>query len=191
LRVDSVRSTIRLMRIGAFMSSKVEAKRVRAPDSQNQQDTAASAFRPVNAPDGSKKPFHEKRPKILVVDDSREIREFLSKLLENQFSITTAVDGRACLNKASAECPNCIITDVNMPHLNGIDTIKCLRRDPQFAQIPIIAMSAYGNWAAAKALEAGATIVMLKPLEPDDLIENIQKLVNDDPAKQTMPLPPT
>jgi len=170
------------------MSSKAESKRVRVPDSQSQQDTVLAAARPMKAPDINKKPFQEKRPKVLVVDDSREIREFLSRLLENQFSITTAVDGRACLNKASADCPNCIITDINMPHLNGIDTIKCLRRDPQLAQVPIIAMSAYGNWAAAKALEAGATIVMLKPLEPDDLIDNIQKLVKDDTAKKTPPL---
>ena len=165
------------------MSSKAESKSVRVPGSQNQQDTALAVTRPVKAPDFNRKPLQEKRPKVLVVDDSREIREFLSRLLEQQFSITTAVDGRACLNKASAEHPNCIVTDINMPHLNGIDTIKCLRRDPGLAQIPIIAMSAYGNWAAAKALEAGATIVMLKPLEPDDLIDNIQKLVNDDTAR--------
>ena len=161
------------------MSSK-EPKRGKGPDRQNQQDPALAGARRVNAPVINRKPFLEKRPKVLVVDDSREIREFLSRLLERQFSITTAVDGRNCLNKATAEPPNCILTDINMPHLNGIDTIKCLRRDPRLSHIPIIAMSAYGNWAAAKALEAGATMVMLKPLEPDDVIGNIQKLVNDD-----------
>jgi len=159
------------------MSSKAQSKTLGRPDSQNQQDPALAAGRPVKAPGINRKPFQEK-PKVLVVDDSREIRVFLSRLLENKFSISTADDGRTCLNKASAEPPNCIITDVNMPHLNGIDTIRCLRRDPRLAHIPIIAMSAYGNWAAAKALEAGATIVMLKPLEPDDVIRNVQQLVN-------------
>ena len=161
------------------MSSKAESKTLRRQDSQNQQDTALANAGSVKATSINRKPSQEKKPKVLVVDDSREIRVFLSRLLEHRFSISTADDGRTCLDKARAEPPNCIITDINMPHLNGIDTIRCLRRDPRLAHIPIIAMSAYGNWAAAKALEAGATLVMLKPLEPDDVIQNIQKLVNE------------
>jgi CheY-like chemotaxis protein len=161
------------------MSSKAQQQRGKDTGSQSQKDKAWAGARPVKTPESNRVPFREERPTVLIVDDSRDIREYLSRLLEKQFSITTAADGRACLNKASAEPPNCIVTDINMPHLNGIDTIKCLRRDPRLTHIPIIAMSAYGNWAVAKALEAGATIVMLKPLEPDDVIQNIQKLVNE------------
>ncbi|HEV8482035.1 MAG TPA: response regulator [Blastocatellia bacterium] len=157
------------------MSSKAEPRRGKDPDSRNKEDTASA--RPGRASQGVKGVRSQvTRPKVLIADDSKDIREYLSKLLEKQFSVTTAADGRACLNKASVEPPNCIVTDVNMPHLNGIDTIKILRRDPRLGQIPIIAISAYGNWAVAKALEAGATMVMLKPLEPDDFIENIRTL---------------
>ena len=119
------------------------------------------------------------RPYILIADDNKDIREFLAKLLEKQFSVTTAIDGRACLDKASAAPPDCIVTDINMPHLSGVDTIKLLRRDPRLGEIPIIAMTAYGNWAAAKALEAGATIVMLKPIDPYEILANINNLVKD------------
>ena len=165
------------------MSSKAKPERGQYTDSFNREEAAWAGATPVKAPGINRIQLHAKRPKVLVVDDSRDIREYLSRLLEKQFSITTASDGRGCLNKASAEPPHCIVTDINMPHLSGIDTIKCLRRDPRLAHIPIIAMSAYGNWAAAKELEAGATIVMLKPLEPDDVIQNIWKLVSEVPAK--------
>ena len=168
------------------MSSKAESRggkdepRTRKDThSPNQEDKACLGARTGRASAGVKGVRSQAtRPKVLIADDSKDIRDFLCKLLEKQFSVTTAADGRACLNKASVEPPNCIVADVNMPHLNGIDTIRCLRRDPRLAHIPIIAMSAYGNWAAAKALEAGATIVMLKPLEPDDVIRNVQQLVN-------------
>lgn len=157
------------------MSSRAEPRRGKDTDSQNKEDTASARL--GRASPGVKGVRSQvTRPKVLIADDSKDIREYLSKLLEKQFSVTTAADGRACLNEASVEPPNCIVTDVNMPHLNGIDTIKILRRDPRLGQIPIIAISAYGNWAVAKALEAGATLVMLKPLEPDDFIENIRKL---------------
>jgi PleD family two-component response regulator len=118
------------------MSSKAQQQRGKDADSQTQKDKEWAGARRVETPEPNKIPFLEKRPKVLIVDDSSEIREYLSRLLEKQFSITTAVDGRACLNKASAEPPNCIVTDINMPHLNGIDTIKCLRRDPQLTHIP-------------------------------------------------------
>ena len=156
---------------------KDEPRRRKDTDSANQEDTACPGARTGRASAGVKGVRSQAtRPNVLIADDSKDIRDFLSKLLEKQFSVTTAADGRACLNKASVEPPNCIVTDVNMPHLNGIDTIKILRRDPRLGQIPIIAISAYGNWAVAKALEAGATMVMLKPLEPDDFIENIRQL---------------
>jgi CheY-like chemotaxis protein len=160
------------------MSSKVERARKKDTPIKHQEGStsAKTVLNPSTGTSGEQ--VQAQRPTVLVVDDNPDILEYLSKLLEKQFLVSTAADGRACLDKASAEPPSCIVTDINMPHLSGIDTIKVLRRDPRLGHIPIIAMSAYGNWAAAKALEAGATIVMLKPLEPDDFIENIRNLVN-------------
>ena len=166
------------------MSSKAEPKRIEERANRTDEGTMSSGIGKVTTSQTLKGLRSQTRkPRVLIVDDSREIREYLSKLLEKHFSVTTAVDGRACINKASADPPNCILTDVIMPHLNGIDTIKLLRRDPKLGHIPIIAMSAYGNWGVAKAREAGATIVMVKPLEPDDVIENIRKLVAESPVR--------
>ena len=148
-------------------------------DGLRQESAGGVAVSPRKAPSSIERGSPAKKAAVLIVDDSKDIREYLAKLLEKQFTVMTAVDGRACLNKASAAPPDCIVTDINMPHLNGIDTIKLLRRDPRLGQIPIIAISAYGNWAAAKALEAGATIVMLKPLEPDDVLATINNLVKE------------
>ena len=155
---------------------------MRASDDLRQKESTPAGASPEEAPQRIGWSRGE-RPSVLIVDDSKDIREYLAKLLEKQFSVTTAIDGRACLNKASAAPPDCIVTDINMPHLSGTDTIRLLRKDPRLGQIPIIAMTAYGNWAAAKALEAGATIVMLKPLDPDDILANVKNLVKDVPAK--------
>ena len=161
------------------MSSKAKPGIKESEEDLLQESTVAGA-RLGEAPHGiGGVQSQARRPSVLIVDDSRDIRDYLSKLLEKEFSVTTAIDGRACINKATVAPPDCIVTDINMPHLSGVDTIKLLRRDPRLGEIPIIAMTAYGNWAAAKALEAGATIVMLKPIDPDEILANINTLVRN------------
>jgi CheY-like chemotaxis protein len=117
--------------------------------------------------------------KILVVDDSDDTREMMAKLLElESFTVVTAEDGRAGLHKAESERPDLIITDINMPHLNGIEMIKQLRNRPAFSGVPIMAITAYGSGVAAEALEAGADKATSKPIEFESLIEGIKQLLN-------------
>src|SRR5215216_3869156 len=93
--------------------------------------------------------------KILIVDDSDDTREMMTKLLElESFTVVTAEDGRIGLRVAEAEHPDLIITDINMPNLNGIEMIKLLRELPEFGSVPIMAITAYGNTVATEAIEA-------------------------------------
>ena len=116
--------------------------------------------------------------KILVVEDSDDTREMMARLLElESFAVITAEDGRAGLKLAASECPDLIITDINLPNLNGIEMIKALRRQPEFIDVPIMALTAYGRNMAAEALEAGADYAETKPIEFNTLIEGIQKLL--------------
>jgi CheY-like chemotaxis protein len=116
--------------------------------------------------------------KILVVDDSDDTREMMAKLLELEaFAVVTAADGRIGLNVAAHEHPDLIITDINMPNLNGIEMIKELRNDAGFTGVPIMAITAYGNGVAKEALEAGADCATTKPVQFNKLIVEIRRLL--------------
>lgn len=117
--------------------------------------------------------------KILVVDDSDDTREMMAKLLELEaFTVVTAEDGRAGLNMADIELPDLIITDINMPNMNGLDMIRQLRRRPRFGGIPIMAITAYGNGVAKEALEAGADRAATKPVQFNSLVVEIRELLS-------------
>ena len=116
--------------------------------------------------------------KILVVDDSDDTRDMMAKLLEMEsFSVVTAEDGYAGLRIAAAEHPDLIITDINMPNLNGIEMIKQLRKRPEFARVPIMAITAYGNGVAQEALDAGANRAATKPIQFTSLTVEIRELL--------------
>ena len=116
--------------------------------------------------------------KILVVDDSDDTREMMAKLLELEaYRVITAEDGLVGLNKAETEQPDLIITDINMPNLNGIEMIKLIRNQSPVREVPILAITAYGSTVAAEALAAGADRATTKPIEFDSLIEGIKQLL--------------
>jgi CheY-like chemotaxis protein len=116
--------------------------------------------------------------KILVVDDSSDTREMMTKLLElESFDVITAEDGRIGFDTAKAERPDIIITDINMPNLNGIEMIRLLRSEVDFNSIPIMAITAYGQNVAQEAVEAGANQATTKPIEFDSLIRGIRQLL--------------
>jgi len=117
--------------------------------------------------------------KILVVDDSSDTREMMAKLLEMEsFNVITAEDGRAGFDTAKAERPDMIITDINMPNLNGIEMIRLLRREVDFGSVPIMAITAYGQNIAQEAVEAGANQATTKPINFESLIRGIRQLLD-------------
>ena len=119
--------------------------------------------------------------KILVVDDSDDTREMMAKLLElESFTVVTAEDGCIGLDVAAMERPDLIITDINMPNLNGIEMIKMLRKQPEFGRVPILAITAYGSSVADEAIEAGADRATTKPIEFETLIDGIKQLLKQD-----------
>ncbi len=116
--------------------------------------------------------------KVLVVDDSDDTRDMMAKLLElESFAVVTAQDGLDALEVAAHEQPDLIITDVNMPNLNGIEMIRELRKRPGFSRVPIIAITAYGNGVAKEALEAGANGAATKPVQFTELVDRIRRLL--------------
>ena len=117
--------------------------------------------------------------RILIVDDSDDTREMMAKLLELEaFSVLTAEDGNIGLKVAIEQHPNLIITDINMPNMNGIEMIKHLRKQPGLERVPIMAITAYGNGVAAEAIDAGADRAATKPIQFSALIVEIRELLS-------------
>lgn len=125
--------------------------------------------------------------KILIVDDSDDTRDMMAKLLElESFDVVTAEDGYSGLNAADAEMPDLIITDINMPNLNGIEMIKELRRRATFERVPIMAITAYGNGVAKEALDAGANRATTKPVQFVSLLGEIRDLLVGLPPRSSL-----
>jgi CheY-like chemotaxis protein len=121
---------------------------------------------------------------ILIVDDSDDTREMMAKLLELEtFTVFTAEDGNIGLKVAAEQHPNLIITDINMPNMNGIEMIRQLRSQPGLERVPIMAITAYGNGVAKEALEAGADRAATKPIQFSALILEIRELLSQSKSR--------
>ncbi|HSE35871.1 MAG TPA: response regulator [Blastocatellia bacterium] len=115
------------------------------------------------------------RKTILVVEDNPEAREMVSFILAAEgFSVVTAEDGEAALELVENKPPDLIITDIQMPNLDGIEMIKRLRG--QF-KMPIVVMSAFGSGATQEAIDAGANRSAPKPMKVDFLLKLIKQLL--------------
>ena len=116
---------------------------------------------------------------IMTADDSASIRQMVSFTLKDAgYEVVEAVDGKDALNKLNSAKINMLITDLNMPNMNGIELIKEARAIPAFKCIPIIMLtteSQAGKKQEGKA--AGATGWIVKPFKPEQLIAVIKKVL--------------
>ncbi|MAF30662.1 MAG: response regulator [Pseudomonadota bacterium] len=117
--------------------------------------------------------------KILTVDDSASIRQMVTFTLKQAgYEVVEAEDGVQGLSKAQAEAPHLIITDLNMPNMNGIEMIKGIRQQPQHKFTPILMLTTESDDSKkAEGKQAGATGWIVKPFNPEQLIKVIQKVM--------------
>ncbi|HKG23797.1 MAG TPA: response regulator [Blastocatellia bacterium] len=117
--------------------------------------------------------------KILVVEDNLDMRELLHLYLKREgFTVLTAADGREGLYLTTSERPDLIITDINMPNLDGIEMMKQIRSHPELADISIIVLTAFGFVERNNAIRAGANRAVDKPADFDFLIANVKELLD-------------
>ena len=115
--------------------------------------------------------------KVLIVEDNEDTRDFLAFFLAREgHEVIEAEDGEEGLHKALEEKPPLILTDISMPRMDGVDMIHCLRNEPEFADVKIIALTAHGSGTANDARRAGADVVVRKPAPPDSITEIIRQL---------------
>jgi two-component system chemotaxis response regulator CheY len=119
---------------------------------------------------------------ILVVDDSPTVVKFVSFSLRNRgFNVVTACDGMDAIEKISNQSSpiDLIITDLNMPNVDGYEFIATLRRNSKYQEIPIIILSSEEEEEdKKKGLEVGASSYLVKPFKSSVLLHEISKYLN-------------
>ena len=118
---------------------------------------------------------------ILTVDDSPSMRMLLrSALTEHGYAVHEAEDGVAALDwLATNPQPNLMITDINMPRMDGFGLIEALRTKTQHRDMPILVLTTESSdQKKARAREAGATGWIVKPFDPDKLASAVRRVTH-------------
>jgi CheY-like chemotaxis protein len=118
-------------------------------------------------------------PKVLVVEDSSDTRQMLKRALELKgYRVIEAGDGREALELAKAYLPHLMIIDLNLPVIDGLETIKHVRlmKGP-LGQVPIVVITAYDVYGMEEAAhEAGCNAYVSKPLDLGELDKSLKDL---------------
>ncbi|MGM9845963.1 MAG: ATP-binding protein [Muribaculaceae bacterium] len=137
-------------------------------DADTDASTTGAATRAASTPDA----------KVLIVDDNRDLRRFISGLLADSYECYYAANGRAGLAVLGGVTPDIIIADIMMPVMNGLEMARRIRSNPRFSQVPIILLSAKDDAATrAEVAAAGVTVFIPKPFEPQYLITQMRNLM--------------
>jgi two-component system, chemotaxis family, chemotaxis protein CheY len=116
---------------------------------------------------------------ILTVDDSASIRQMVVFTLKSQgYEVVEAVDGQDGLNKAKARQFNLVLSDQNMPRMDGLTMVRSLRALPNYRSVPILILTTESSdTMKAQGRAAGATGWLVKPFDPARLIEVVKKVL--------------
>ncbi|EAR52521.1 hypothetical protein OG2516_05418 [Oceanicola granulosus HTCC2516] len=118
------------------------------------------------------------KPRVLAIDDSRTIRALLGVCLENAgFEVTSATDGVHGLDLFADSAADVVITDINMPRLDGFGVIEAIRGGEVNRAVPILVLTTESApELKARAREAGATGWIVKPFEDDTLVGALRRV---------------
>ncbi|MFY9509589.1 MAG: response regulator, partial [Rubrivivax sp.] len=120
---------------------------------------------------------------VMIADDSKVVRVKTSRLLAKMgYRVVLAEDGQDALNQFGAELPHLLITDVEMPGMDGFALTRHVRGDARTATLPIIMITSADDRLREAAAEAGVTVLMGKPYADDDLLAQIERHAGVSPA---------
>ncbi len=117
---------------------------------------------------------------VLVVDDSSTIRKLVTVSLELQgFNVVAACDGMEALEKLPNEKIDLLITDLNMPNMDGFELISTLRKNPDYAGLPVVILSSLSDATTKEQNAALGTVAYLqKPFSPERMRYVISKFLS-------------
>jgi DNA-binding response OmpR family regulator len=118
------------------------------------------------------------RGTILLVEDDRSIRRYLEVILSRAgYKVIAAADGLEAMKAALASAIDAVVTDAVMPHLNGYELCRFLRRHPKFSCLPVILLSGLERADSNTDAEARADIYLAKPVRPEELTGSLARLL--------------
>ena len=144
-------------------------------------DGVLEELRTFEAPRPSPEPARAAagRPRVLVVEDNRDMNRFVSRALSQDYDVVSAFDGREGLEKALHLRPALIVTDLMMPNVSGDEMIAEIRRQPQLHLTPILLLSAKADEdLMVRLLDDGAQDFIVKPFSERDLVVRVRNLIH-------------
>jgi CheY-like chemotaxis protein len=115
---------------------------------------------------------------ILVVDDDADVLTIYQRLFSAAgYRVACAANATDALRRLRVERPAAVVLDLAMPGVSGLAAARAIRNEPGGQAIPIVAVSALGESAAADALAAGCTEYYVKPIEPRTLLRVVERLL--------------
>ena len=125
-------------------------------------------------------PVGETSPSVLLVEDDQEGRRLYAEwLTEAGFRVEQAHNGLQALDRAFGFQPDVVVTDLDIPGIDGFELTRRLKGDSRTCDIPVLAITGYAAFASdpVRALRAGCDAVLPKPCSPDDLETAIRSLL--------------
>src|SRR5690606_3986391 len=135
---------------------------------------------PASAPyDIDMEPYTEsKRPVVLIVEDSEQLRMFLRRILEDEFELSEATNGMEGLSKCTELVPDLVITDIMMPEMDGLELCRRLRESQVTSHVPVLMLTALADMdSRLEGLQTGADYYLAKPFEPRELLTASNNLI--------------
>jgi CheY-like chemotaxis protein len=171
-RVEALRvASQEAARAEALKSTAAEAARARAALADAEQAARAEAVR-LAATLPAKT---AEQTLVMVADDSKVVRVKTGRLLaQHHYRVSFAIDGLDAANQMQASVPDIVITDVEMPGMDGFELTRFVRQNPLTAHIPVIMITAADDKLREEASAAGVSVLLGKPYPEDELIAHIQ-----------------
>lgn len=119
---------------------------------------------------------------VLLVEDDQDGRRMYAEWLTGAgFRVSQAHNGLQALERALDLVPDVVVTDLNIPGIDGFELTRRLKQDPRTREIPVLAVTGYAAFAADpdRAHRAGCDAVLPKPCSPDDLESAIRSLIRE------------
>ena len=117
---------------------------------------------------------------ILLVEDNKEIREYMSAILENKYSVLKAENGKVGVEMASQMIPDLIVSDIMMPEMDGFEAARLIKADEKTSHIPMILLTAKGDKdSKMEGLSLEIDDYLVKPFDQDELLQRINNLISN------------
>ncbi|BDG61381.1 response regulator [Caldinitratiruptor microaerophilus] len=117
--------------------------------------------------------------RILVVDDSNMTRKMVISILSREgYQVDSAGNGLEALERLYQTAYDLVITDINMPQMDGLEFLRQVRQESQYGRLPVLVLSSNSSpEEVQRTMRAGASLYLIKPAPPEKLLESVRALL--------------